>query len=90
MVFIPPIANPALAAARAKREQRQPSASRQRHCGANWGAAILVGVVGAALGPVFAALLGGIHGDLAAGLVILVLGSAGLGFGIGKAIGRQH
>lgn len=86
MVFIPQVLKPAATAAAASSARR----CQRQGTGGNWGLAIVVGVLGAALGPVFAALLGGIHGDLAAGLVLLALGSAGVGFGIGRAIGRQN
>ena len=53
------------------------------------GAALAAVALSAGLVPVLGAMLNGVHGDAVAAGVIIVLLSAGLGFGVARVIGRQ-
>jgi hypothetical protein len=77
-----------LAAARGKAGGKRPKSSPDHV--RRVGQAVAGIAASAGLAPVFALLLGDVHGDAVAAGVLIGLLSAGLGFGLARVIGRQR
>jgi ABC-type uncharacterized transport system permease subunit len=73
-------------ARKAEGQLGKPSRNRRRAISA----AVAAGALSAGLAPAFASLLGDVHGDEVAAGTLIVLLSAGLGFGLARVIGKQR